>query len=117
MNAAGSLCRHDAVMRLILTGAPSPAAGTTTAAAVAFRTAVPDLPHLTDTERALMSEWLDRAISPAPTHRASTLPLSGQRPVERDELVVLGTLTDSSRRGFKYRFTPVNPVNRARMLS
>lgn len=117
MNAAGSLCRYDAVMRLILTGAPSPAAGTTTAAAVAFRTAVPDLPHLTDTERALMSEWLDRAISPAPTHRASTLPLfPSQRPVERDELVVLDTHRFVAK-GFRYRFTPVDPVNRARMLS
>src|ERR1700733_9646637 len=54
---------YDAVMRSILSDAPSPAAGGTTAAAVAFRTVVPDLPHLTDTERALMAEWLGRAAN------------------------------------------------------
>ncbi|WP_371667316.1 hypothetical protein OG985_06710 [Streptomyces sp. NBC_00289] len=32
------------------------------AAAVAFRTVVPRLPTLTDAERTLLSEWLDRAI-------------------------------------------------------
>jgi hypothetical protein len=48
-------------MQSILTDAPSPAAASTTAAAVTFRTVVPDLPHLTSTERELMSEWLDRA--------------------------------------------------------
>jgi AcrR family transcriptional regulator len=52
---------YDAVTRSILTDAPALAADGTTAAAVAFRAVVPDLPHLTGTERALMSEWLDRA--------------------------------------------------------
>jgi AcrR family transcriptional regulator len=52
---------HDTVMRTILTDAPALATGSATAAAVAFRTAVPDLPKLTEPERALMSEWLDRA--------------------------------------------------------
>jgi hypothetical protein len=33
----------------------------TTAAAVTFRTLVPDLATLSDAERALLSEWLDRA--------------------------------------------------------
>jgi AcrR family transcriptional regulator len=52
---------YDAVMQQILTDAAALAADSTTAAAVAFRTVVPDLPMLTETERALMSEWLDRA--------------------------------------------------------
>jgi AcrR family transcriptional regulator len=54
---------YDAVTQSILTGGPAPAVGGTAAAAVAFRTIVPELPHLTGTERALMSEWLDRATS------------------------------------------------------
>lgn len=52
---------HDAVMRSILTDAPALATGSAAAAAVAFRTTVPDLPMLTESERALISEWLDRA--------------------------------------------------------
>ncbi|WP_327140713.1 TetR/AcrR family transcriptional regulator [Nocardia sp. NBC_01327] len=53
----------DAVMRSILTDAPALAEDSPTAAAVAFRTVVPELPMLTATERALMSEWLDRATA------------------------------------------------------
>jgi AcrR family transcriptional regulator len=52
---------YDAVLQSILTDAPALAEDGTTAAAVAFRTIVPSLPKLTDIERALMSEWLDRA--------------------------------------------------------
>ncbi len=52
---------YDAVMQSILTDAPALAGDSTTAAAVAFRTAVPELPGLTGAERALLSEWLDRA--------------------------------------------------------
>ncbi|MFC4120420.1 TetR/AcrR family transcriptional regulator [Nonomuraea zeae] len=56
---------YDAVMRAVLIDAPPsvPAPGDdgTTAAAVAFRTVVPKLPALTDAERGLMSEWLERA--------------------------------------------------------
>jgi hypothetical protein len=37
----------------------------TTAAVVAFQTVVPQIPALTDTERALLSEWLERATRPA----------------------------------------------------
>lgn len=56
---------YDAVLAAILTDAPAlPVAGTT-ASAVAFRTVVPNLPSLTDAERALMTQWLDRAIDPA----------------------------------------------------
>ncbi|WP_405136069.1 TetR/AcrR family transcriptional regulator [Nocardia sp. NBC_01388] len=54
----------DAVMRSILTDAPALAQDSPLAAAVAFRTVVPELPMLTATERALMSEWLDRATTP-----------------------------------------------------
>lgn len=56
---------YDAVTRSILTDVPALAEGGTTAAAVAFRTVVPTLPTLTDSERTLLSEWLDRAIEPA----------------------------------------------------
>ncbi|RBY79852.1 TetR family transcriptional regulator [Geodermatophilus sp. TF02-6] len=51
---------YDAVVQAILTDAPALAEDSSTAAAVAFRTVVPELPALTDAERALLSEWLDR---------------------------------------------------------
>jgi len=51
---------YDAVMRTILTDAPALPEESTTAAAVTFRTLVPDLATLSDAERALLSEWLDR---------------------------------------------------------
>lgn len=53
----------DAVLHSILTDVPAVAADSVTAAAVAFRTVVPNLPKLTDAELELMSEWLDRAIA------------------------------------------------------
>jgi hypothetical protein len=52
---------YDAVMQTILTNAPALPDESTTAAAVTFRTLVPDLATLSDAERALLSEWLDRA--------------------------------------------------------
>ncbi|GAA3548713.1 TetR/AcrR family transcriptional regulator [Nonomuraea rosea] len=57
---------YDAVMRSILLDAPaSPPLALdedgTIAAAVAFRTVVPKLPALSEAERGLMSEWLERA--------------------------------------------------------
>ena len=52
---------YDAVMQAILTDAPALPEESTTAAAVAFRTLVPDLVTLSAAERALLSEWLDRA--------------------------------------------------------
>jgi AcrR family transcriptional regulator len=52
---------YDAVMQSILTDVPALAEDSTAAAAVAFRTVVPQLPMLTDAEHALLSEWLDRA--------------------------------------------------------
>jgi AcrR family transcriptional regulator len=54
---------YDAVLQSILTDVPALAGDNTTAAAIAFRTVVPRLPMLTDEERALLSQWLDRAIS------------------------------------------------------
>lgn len=52
---------YEAVIRQIVTNAPALAEDGPVAAAVAFRTVVPDLPGLTETERAMLSEWLDRA--------------------------------------------------------
>jgi AcrR family transcriptional regulator len=55
---------YEAVMRSILTDMPTLPPDSTTAVAVAFRAVAPRLPMLTDAERALLSEWLDRADSP-----------------------------------------------------
>lgn len=52
---------YDAVMQTILTDAPPLPEDGATAAAVTFRTVVPDLTTLSDAERALLAEWLDRA--------------------------------------------------------
>lgn len=52
---------YEAVMRSVLTDAPALPADGATAAAVAFRAVAPTLTRLTDAERALLSEWLDRA--------------------------------------------------------
>ncbi|MFI6026639.1 TetR/AcrR family transcriptional regulator [Amycolatopsis magusensis] len=51
---------YETVMRSILTDAPPVPADSTTSAAVAFRAAAPELPMLTDAERVLLAEWLDR---------------------------------------------------------
>ena len=51
---------YDTVMQTILTGAPALPENGTTAAAVTFRTLVPDLATLSNAERALLSEWLER---------------------------------------------------------
>src|SRR5580693_9133851 len=56
----GDLRQPDDVVRTILTDAPALPEESTTAAAVTFRTLVPDLATLSDAERALLSEWLDR---------------------------------------------------------
>ena len=54
---------YTAVLQQILTDPPRHAVGTVTATAVAFRAVVPELTTLTDAERDLMAEWLDRSIS------------------------------------------------------
>lgn len=50
----------DAVLRAILTDTAAIPDGSTTATVLAFRTVVPTLAVLTDTERALLLAWLDR---------------------------------------------------------
>ena len=52
---------YDAVVQAILNDAPALADETPTAAAVALRTFVPALGMLSAAERALLTEWLDRA--------------------------------------------------------
>ena len=51
----------EAVMASILTDAPAPPEDGVIAAAVSFRTVVPNLPNLSEVERALLAQWLDRA--------------------------------------------------------
>lgn len=53
---------YDAVLQVILTDTEGPATDDVIAAAVTFRTVVPELSQLTDAERTLLSEWLDTAI-------------------------------------------------------
>ena len=56
---------YDAVLGQILTDPPAHADDGPTAAAVAFRALAPGLAALTDAERALVVEWLDRVIDRA----------------------------------------------------
>lgn len=56
----------DAVARSILTDVPALPADGPNAAAVALRAVVPELPMLSDAERALLSEWLDRGDGSGP---------------------------------------------------
>ena len=60
---------YNAVVQAALTHAPARADDRAIASSVAFRTIVPQLDNLTDTERALMTEWLDRATGGGPTVR------------------------------------------------
>lgn len=53
---------YDAVVRQILTDGPEPPENGPAATAVTFRAVLPQLDALTTAERALMAEWLDRAI-------------------------------------------------------
>ncbi|MPZ81492.1 MAG: hypothetical protein GEV28_14250 [Actinophytocola sp.] len=59
-------------MRSILTDVPTLPADSTTAVAVAFRAVAPKLTILTDAERALLSEWLDRTGDDPTTPAAPT---------------------------------------------
>jgi hypothetical protein len=52
----------EAVLDSILTRAPAPPASDPVAVAVTLQAALPDLPALSGAERALMAEWLDRAV-------------------------------------------------------
>jgi AcrR family transcriptional regulator len=53
----------EAVLSEILTSAPTRLDSEPIAVAVAFRAALPRLPGISDAERTLLSEWLDRAVS------------------------------------------------------
>ncbi|MCS5719723.1 TetR/AcrR family transcriptional regulator [Herbiconiux sp. CPCC 205763] len=54
---------YEAVLRQILTDAPEPADGAAIATTVAFRAIAPGLDSLSEAERQLLLEWLDRAIA------------------------------------------------------
>ena len=53
----------DAVLTSILATTPVTPDTTANAVAVTFATVLPDLPGLTDAERALMAEWLHRSMT------------------------------------------------------
>ncbi len=53
----------DATLGHILTSVPAPPASDPIAIAVAFRAALPKFPTLSDAERALLTEWLTRAVA------------------------------------------------------
>ncbi|MFG1765600.1 TetR/AcrR family transcriptional regulator [Micromonospora parva] len=53
----------DAVLTSILSATPATPDTTTKTVAVTFATVLPDLPGLTDAERALMAEWLLRSLT------------------------------------------------------
>ncbi|KAB1935024.1 TetR/AcrR family transcriptional regulator [Micromonospora sp. ALFpr18c] len=53
----------DAVLGGVLATAPATPDTSTNAIAVTFATVVPDLPGLSDAERALMAEWLGRSLT------------------------------------------------------
>lgn len=57
----------EAVIRAILTRTPALSASNLVPLAIAFRTAVPHRPGLTEGERQLLAEWLDRTIAETPT--------------------------------------------------
>jgi AcrR family transcriptional regulator len=63
---------YEAVARTILTDTPALPTDDTLAAAVAFRAVVPTLPTLSPVERALLTEWLDRATATPPEPRPQT---------------------------------------------
>jgi AcrR family transcriptional regulator len=52
----------ESVLRTILSATPAPSISSLAALAVTFRTAIRDLPDLSQAERTLLSEWVDRAI-------------------------------------------------------
>jgi AcrR family transcriptional regulator len=54
---------YDAVLAQILTDAPPPAGDGPGPTTVAFRAIAPDLESLSDAERALLVDWLDRVIA------------------------------------------------------
>ncbi|GAA3000426.1 TetR/AcrR family transcriptional regulator [Streptosporangium longisporum] len=65
---------YEAMTRSILTDVPALPADDATAAAIAFRAVVPELTMLTDAERTLLSEWLDRVGDAPGTPGTSATP-------------------------------------------
>jgi AcrR family transcriptional regulator len=53
----------EAILGEILTLAPAPPASDPVAVTVTFQAALPELPSFSDAERALLSEWLTRAVT------------------------------------------------------
>jgi len=53
----------NAVLGAILASAPAPPAADLAALTVTFEAAVPRLPALSDSERGLLLEWLDRVVA------------------------------------------------------
>ena len=53
----------DAVLGAIMTSVPAPSSGDLVALTVTFAAAVPRLPALSDSERSLLLEWLDRVVA------------------------------------------------------
>lgn len=60
-----SVMAREAVIAAVTTDAPAPAAPGPVTAAVALRAVLPQTTALTDLERALLREWLDRIANPA----------------------------------------------------
>jgi len=61
---------YEAVLRQVLTDTPTRADAGPIAATVAFRAVAPQLDPLSDAERALLTEWLDRIVdAPASDRR------------------------------------------------
>ena len=59
----------EAVLAAIVVTAPAPALDGPPAVAVSFATIIPELPALSDAERALLTEWVARAIAHAERDR------------------------------------------------
>ena len=57
----------EAVLNAVLTTTPAPPASNLTPLAIAFGTAVPDLPALTHAERRLLTEWITRTVDALPS--------------------------------------------------
>ena len=55
----------DAVLHAVLTATPAPPTSDLLPLAITMRSAAPELPALTDPERALLAEWLTRSITSA----------------------------------------------------
>ena len=62
----------EAVLSAILTSTPALPTSHLAPLVIAFRTAVPDLPGLSDGERQLLTEWVDRAIDEIPATTRAT---------------------------------------------